>query len=406
MRTRIGEKQCLALILVLAFFARAATALAFQFQPVSDYAGYEHMAVNLLAGRGLVEGGNSAFLSAGYPLFVLAPVFAVCGHHLLAALLANAVLCTVSGWLIYLIAKEAGAGRPGRLLSVGIYAIYLPSWIYAAYLAKENLMTPLMLGVVLLSLRCVRNPSARIAVSVGAVLGLLAITGNAGLALTPMLAIALAMSPLSVPEKLARLGLAGLVAVLVVAPWLVRNYQAVGAPVLNTNGGFNLYLGNNPAADGMFISIADTPRGATWQQLRKQGEVAANNTLKAEALAWIRRNPARFLTLSFQKAALFWMPPIHEGEGPQSKGEALTRLAWLAQYLLICGAAVAGMACRRLRTPNTGLIWLAILGYTAVHMIFYVIYRYREPIMPLLIILAALVIDFLISDKKFATIAR
>ncbi|OFA03320.1 hypothetical protein DUGA2_30460 [Duganella sp. HH101] len=364
------------------------------------------MAVNLLAGRGLVEGGNSAFLSAGYPLFVLAPVFAVCGHHLLAALLANAVLCTVSGWLIYLIAKEAGAGRPGRLLSVGIYAIYLPSWIYAAYLAKENLMTPLMLGVVLLSLRCVRNPSARIAVSVGAVLGLLAITGNAGLALTPMLAIALAMSPLSVPEKLARLGLAGLVAVLVVAPWLVRNYQAVGAPVLNTNGGFNLYLGNNPAADGMFISIADTPRGATWQQLRKQGEVAANNTLKAEALAWIRRNPARFLTLSFQKAALFWMPPIHEGEGPQSKGEALTRLAWLAQYLLICGAAVAGMACRRLRTPNTGLIWLAILGYTAVHMIFYVIYRYREPIMPLLIILAALVIDFLISDKKFATIAR
>ena len=406
MRTRISEKQCLALILILAFFVRAATALAFQFQPVSDYAGYEHMAVNLLAGRGLVEGGNSAFLSAGYPLFVLAPVFAVCGHHLPAALLANAVLCTVSGWLIYLIAKEAGAGRPGRLLSVGIYAIYLPSWIYAAYLAKENLMTPLMLGVVLLSLRCVRNPSARIAVSVGAVLGLLAITGNAGLALTPMLVIALAMSPLSVPEKLARLGLAGLVAVLVVAPWLMRNDQAVGAPVLNTNGGFNLYLGNNPAADGMFISIADTPRGATWQQLRKQGEVAANNTLKAEALAWIRQNPGRFLTLSFKKAVLFWMPPIHEGEGPQSKGETLTRLAWLAQYLLICGLAVACMAYRRLRTSNTCLLWLAILCYTAVHMIFYVIYRYREPVMPLLIVLAALVIDFLISDEKFATITK
>ncbi|MQA20026.1 glycosyltransferase family 39 protein [Rugamonas rivuli] len=406
MRTRISEKQCLALILVLAFFVRAATAVAFQFKPVSDYAGYEHMAVNLLAGRGLLEGGNSAFLSAGYPLFVLAPVFAVFGHHLLAALLANALLCTVSAWLIYLIAREAGAGRAGRLLSVGIYALYLPSWIYAAYLAKENLMTPLMLGVVLLSLRCTYHPSARIAASIGAVLGLLAIAGNAGLALAPVLVIALAMSPLSFSRKLARLGLAGLVAMLVVAPWLIRNYQVVGAPVLNTNGGFNLYLGNNPAANGMFISIADTPRGPTWQLLRKQGELVANNTLKSEALAWIRQNPARFLKLSFKKAALFWMPPIHEGEGPQSKGEALTRLAWLAQYVLICGLAVAGMAYRRLRTPNTGLIWLAILCYTAVHMIFYVIYRYREPIMPLLIILAALVIDFLISDKKFATIAR
>lgn len=406
MQTRIGEKQCLALILVLAFLVRAATAVAFQFQPVSDYAGYEQMAVNLLAGKGLVEGGNSAFLSAGYPLFVLAPVFAVFGHHLLAALLANALLCTLSAWLIYLIAKEAGAGRVGRLLSVGMYAIYLPSWIYAAYLAKENLMTPLMLGVVLLSMRCARNPSTRMAISIGAVLGLLAITGNAGLALVPMLAIALAMSPLSLPQKLARLGLAGLVAMLVVAPWLIRNHQAVGAPALNTNGGFNLYIGNNPSATGMFISIADTPRGATWQPLRKQGEVAANNTLKAEALAWIKQNPGRFLTLSFKKAVLFWMPPIHEGEGGQSQGEALTRLAWLAQYLLICGLAVAGMAYRRLRTSNTCLLWLAILCYTAVHMIFYVIYRYREPVMPLLIVLAALVVDFLISDEKFATITQ
>lgn len=402
----LSEKQCLALILAFAFVVRAATAFAFQFQPVSDYAGYEHMALNLLAGKGLLEGGNSAFLNAGYPLFVLAPVFAIFGHHLLAALFANALLCTVSAWLVYLIAKQAGAGKLGRLLSAGIYAIYLPSWIYAAYLSKENLMTPLMLAVVLLSLRCAYHPSARMAISVGAVLGLLSITGNSGLALSAVLAIALMISPLSFPRKLARLGLAGLVAMLVVAPWLIRNYQVLGAPVLNTNGGFNLYLANNPAANGMFISIADTPRGATWHQLRKQGEVAANNTLRDEALAWIRQNPARFLALTCKKAALFWMPPVHEGEGPQSKGEALARCAWLAEYLAICGLALAGLAYRRLRTSSTRLLWLAILCYTAVHMMFFVIYRYREPIMPLLMVLAAITVDFLISDKKFATIAK
>lgn len=402
----LSEKHGLAWILAFAFLVRAATAFAFQFQPVSDYAGYERMAVNLLAGKGLLEGGNSAFLNAGYPLFVLAPVFAVFGHHLLAALFANAMLCTVSAWLVYLIAEEAGAGKLGRLVSAGLYALYLPSWIYAAYLAKENLMTPLMLAAVLLCLRCTYHPSARVAISAGAVFGMLAITGNSGLALSPVLAVALMISPLSYPRKLARLGLAGLVAMLVIAPWLVRNYQVLGAPVLNTNGGFNLYLANNPSANGMYISIADTPRGSTWQQLRKQGEVAANSTLKHEALAWIWRNPSRFLTLSLKKAALFWMPPVHEGEGPPSKGEALARLAWLAQYLSICGLALAGMAYRRLRGPQPSLLWLAVLCYTAVHMIFFVIYRYREPIMPLLMVLAALVIDFLISDEKFATITK
>lgn len=400
MNSFLSEKRWLALILVFTLLVRAAAAFALQFQPVSDYAGYEHMALNLLAGKGLVDGGNSAFLSAGYPLFVLAPVFAVFGHHVLAALLANALLCTVSAWLIYLIAKEAGASMMGRLLSAGIFAIYLPSWIYAAYLSKENLMTPLMLGVVLLSLRCTHQPSVRIAISVGVVLGLLAIAGNAGLALAPVLAIALMISPLPFGRKLARLGLAGLVAMLVVAPWLIRNYQVIGAPVLNTNGGFNLYIGNNPSADGLFVSMADTPRGATWHQLRKQGEGLANDTLRDEALAWIRHNPARFFTLSLKKIALFWMPPIHAGEGPQSRGEALTRLAWLAQYLLICGLAVGGVVYRRLRTPNAGLLWLAVLCYTAVHMVFYVIYRYREPIMPVLIVLAAMAIEQGMRERR------
>lgn len=56
MFARINEKQWLALILVFALLARSATAFALQFQPVSDYAGYEQMAMNLVAGKGLVEG--------------------------------------------------------------------------------------------------------------------------------------------------------------------------------------------------------------------------------------------------------------------------------------------------------------------------------------------------------------
>lgn len=400
---RLTESRWLLLVLLLAIIPRVLTVVVLELNPVSDYAAYRSMAINLLAGIGLQDGdGNLAFMSAGYPLFVLVPVFFIFGDSLLAAQLANAALGVLTTWLIYRIAKEAGASRLGRLLSAALFAIYLPSWIYAEYLAKENLMTPLMLGVILLVLRCLHKPSIAISILLGIIIGLLAITGNSGLAIAPILGVATFMAPHPTSKKIVHLTIIGVIAILTVMPWLMRNYQVVGEPVLNTNGGFNLYLGNNPAANGFFVSIGDTPRGATWHGLRKSGEVVAASTLKGEAIAWIRQNPTEFLTLSVKKAALLWTPPIHEGKGSSSKTETFTRLAWLVQYCVIVLAAVFGLGIKQLRTRETFLLWLAILGYTTVHAIFYVIFRYREPIMPVLIVLAGLTIEhiFNVINKK------
>lgn len=387
---RLTETQTLGLLLFVALGVRVATVLILDIQPVSDYAGYHSMALNWLAGKGLSDGGNLAFLSAGYPIFVLAPIFSIFGDSLLAAQLMNAALGTLSTLLVYLITREAGAGKVGRLIAVFLFSLYLPSWIYAEYLAKENLMTPLMLGIAFLSIKSLHKPSVSIAILIGGLLGVVAITGNAGLAIVPIVVVAFVRSPLPLRGALACLALVGLSATLVMSPWLVRNYYVIGSPVLNSNGGFNLYIGNNPSANGYFISIADTPRGSTWHQLRAQGELEASNTLKVEALDWIKQHQAQFVLLALRKSWIFWLPPVHEGQGPQSKIETLTRLAWLVQYLLVCGLAVSSIFIKHLRTSETSLVWLAIIGYTAVHMIFYVIFRYREPIMPLVIVLAGM----------------
>jgi 4-amino-4-deoxy-L-arabinose transferase-like glycosyltransferase len=398
--TQWSDVRLLGLILMGALVVRVAIVLYLDIVPVSDYAGYHSMAINLLSGRGLTDGESFAMLSAGYPLFVLVPIFAVFGDNLLAAQLGNALLGVLTTWLIYLIAREVGAGRIGRLVAPLIFAFYLPSWIYAEYLAKENLMTPLMLGIVLLSVRCLRDASVWVSLLLGVLIGLLAITGNAGLAILPVAFLALAMMPISLRGRGLRMGLVGLVAMLVIAPWLMRNDAVIGEPILNSNGGFNLYLGNNPAANGFFVSIADTPRGATWPQLREEGEVIASNTLKIEAIDWIKRNPYDFLALAVTKGRLFWMPPVHEGKGVQSRVEVMTRVAWLGQYLFICTLAIGSAAFVQLRNRKTGLLWLAIVGYTAVHMIFYVIFRYREPVMPLMILLSALAIEHLWKLQK------
>lgn len=362
--------------------------------PESDELAYLSMAQNLIAGKGIVDNaGNFAFYNMGYAFFVLAPVQAMFHDSVQAFRVANEICGAISIALVYAVAREAGANRNARLIAGLLWALYLPASVYGVYLAKENLMIPLMLGVLWCALRMMRSFGLGIALFCGCLLGLLALTGNAALSLGAAVGAALSASRASGRTRV--LGIAAIVVVggLITSPWLVRNAAVVGAPVMNTNGGFNFYLGNNPSADGMFMSIADTPRGPTWHALRRQeGELKASETLKHEALVWVADHPGTFAALAVKKLGLFWMPPVHNGEGETSNAEKLIRLGWLIEYTVLVIGALASL--RYLRNDRSlFILWIAVAAYSAVHMGFYVIFRYREPIMPLLCVVASIALE-------------
>lgn len=393
----------LAVIVAIGFALRAAAIFGFNHVPESDELAYKSMALNLVSGNGIVDGmGNHAMYNVGYPLFILAPVFFFLGEDLLLVRLLNMFLGGAAIVLCYLVAKEAGAGRLGRLVAAAAWALYLPASIYGVYLFKENLMIPLMLGVMWCALRLARQPSKSVAVGCGALFGLLALTGNAALSLVAVVALALVLTPALMAQRVTMAMLMLSVTLAISSPWLVRNMLVIGAPVLNTNGGFNLYLGNNPAATGMFVSISDTPRGPTWEALRKTGEVQASETLKQEAIAWMRANPTEFVTLAAKKMAYFWTPPFHEGKGEQSSAEKLVRILWAIQFLVLIAAAIGTVLIPRLRNRQVVLLWLAVACYTGVHVLFYVIFRYREPIMPVLAVMTGLVLESLVAARMQA----
>ncbi|MDO8074774.1 glycosyltransferase family 39 protein [Janthinobacterium sp. SUN176] len=393
----------LAIIAGIGLALRAAAIAGFQHVPEGDELAYRSMALNLLGGNGIVDSmGNRAMYNVGYPLLILAPVFFLFGDDLLAVRLVNMCLGGAAIVLCYLVAREAGAGRSGRFIAAAAWALYLPGGIYGIYLAKENLMIPLMLGVMWCALRLARQPSKSVAIGCGVLFGLLALTGNAALSLLAVLAWALLLSPASTARRASLAMLALSAALVISSPWLLRNMQVIGAPVLNTNGGFNLYLGNNPAATGMFISISETPRGPTWDALRKTGEVQASETLKQEAISWAKAHPAAFLALAVKKAAYFWTPPLHAGKGNQSPAEKLVRLLWAIQFLLLIAGAIGTVLMPRLRNRQVALLWLALACYTGVHMLFYVIFRYREPMMPVLTVMTGLVLESLVAARRQA----
>lgn len=179
---------------------------------------------------------------------------------------------------------------------------------------------------------------------------------------------------------------------------VLRNHNMFGSYSINNNGGFNLYVGNNPSATPYFTSIIDTPIGPEWKQLRATlGERGGDVMLRDLAVQHILQNPGATFGLALRKAAAFWTPPIHTGQYQQGAVETLVRMVWLIEFCVIGCLFLMSAAQLRQQTWRVGVLWLLVLGYTAVHMLFYVIYRYRLPIMPVLGIGAALSADLMIS---------
>ncbi len=398
----VHEKPLLALIVLVGVLLRFAAIATLAHQPESDELAYRAMALNWLSGQGIKDHmGNLAMYNAGYPIFILTPVFLLFPDNLFAVRFLQSLLGVICILLCHRIAAEVGAKAFGRLLAALLLGLYLPSAVYTVYLAKENLMTVLMLAAIYCLLCLIRTKSRGAAVSAGVCFGLLALTGNAALSLLLLLPYVLYCLRSGFFEKMRLAGLVLIPMLLVPTPWIVRNHLELGAPVLNTNGGFNLYLGNNPAATGMFVSISETPRGTSWAQLRQTGELNASQILKEDALTWIATNPSDFLKLAIKKLIYFWLPPFHQGGDQTSPLEMMVRVVWSLQFVVLVGGAVGSILNRSLRNhQGVRMLWLAIGSYTAVHMVFYVIFRYREPIMPILCILAALAVEQYLSERK------
>jgi 4-amino-4-deoxy-L-arabinose transferase-like glycosyltransferase len=395
----------LAAILALAGLLRTVCSAMVPSQLVSDYMEYWTLATNLHAGHGLVntEGRLSAFMSLGYPIF-LAAVFEVAGHSIAAVKAANVLLGVASVLLLFLLARRLFGSFAVAAASALLLAVYVEAIAYTTYVAKENLMAPLMISLLWIAADRseARNAWAN-PVGIGVVAGLIAMVGNAALSLVPAALFLVWMGQRRFSGTARYLLIAGVVGTLTVAPLLVRNHAVFGAWVLNTNGGFNLYIGNNPTATPYFTSIAATPIAPQWEELRSElGEHGIDTHLRRLAVDHILSDPAGTTMLMLRKAVAFWDLPTHAGVGGEGKLVSFLRLVWLVQFIAACALCVASLALFRRHPPGVATLVLAIAGYTAVHMLFYVIYRYRLPIMPFVLVGAGLALGSVLQERMAA----
>ncbi len=89
---------------------------------------------------------------------------------------------------------------------------------------------------------------------------------------------------------------------LTVAPWMARNYRIFGKPLLSTNGGIVLLIGNNPYATGNHIWDENVRSligeyGQNEDQIFGVKELARDEKARQVALAFIIHNPGKDLLL-------------------------------------------------------------------------------------------------------------
>ena len=363
----------------------------------SDGLAYFTMAKSLADNNIITDNfGQHAFYSSGYPIFI-APFFYMFGSSDFVAIGVNLFLCALSTFLLAAIAQQLTSNRWVTITATVVYALWLPSVWNATMLAKENATTPLVLCVVwcALQVRRSQNPFGYI-LGAGVAWGCGIVTG--GSSVLTALGIGAALFALWRDRGISKLFIGAaffaIGALIPVSPWLYATNEMVGAPVLTTNGSFNLYLGNNPAATGSFVSISDTPVGHNWSQLRSQlTEVELSAYLKNKSIEWIERNPISTIILSIKKLFLFWEPNVPDrADFAASKIISIIRFMEVFEYICVLIAGLYAISKKNFNKCDRIIIVLIIIGFWVVHTAAYIIPRYRDPITPIFIVLASITI--------------
>lgn len=383
-------------------------------------------------------GEPTAHWSFLYTLY-LAAVYTLVGAQPVAARLLQAVVVGVlHPWLAWRVGGRLFGERAGVLA-----ALFSAVYGYFAYYAAGLLTEAFYFVGILWTLDAATRLAARVRaadddprrsgvgetwdvrgwVELGLAIGLTGLLRQVFLVFAPVLAFWLLwvtagprgrLSWERVRRPLAGVAVTATVAVLLVAPWTIRNYRAFGTFVLlNTNAGFALYWGNHPVHGSQFIPIFDGEFYGRLipDELRHLNEAAMDRALLGRAVEEIGRDPGRFLRLSASRVreyVRFW-PSQDSGR----VGNAVRLLSFgvflpfMAFGLVVAIRTVRDRKEERL-APGASLLGLFVVVYTAIHLVTWTLIRYRLPVDVVLLVFAAHGVAYLTSgaDRRAAHPAK
>lgn len=329
------------------------------------------------------EPDEMAVLRPPFQAFVMTVPYTAAGHSYRAAYLFQALLSGFIPLLLYLIARDT-LGKGVGLLAAFFGAFY-PYYVYmAGALYPTQTATLLMLTFVYFAMKTRERPTAAFAVAQGLALGALVLTRSVSLIFAPFAFF----WTLRGRKTILAATLLALSAMAVVLPWTVRNHVVSGEFIpVSAVGGHAFMLGSHPEATA--TSQTRTPVPEDLAEARKTTPPGAWDKMCMErGLEYVRDDPARFVSLYFQKLVnyyRFYPDTISKNEFTSS------RTTWIA--LLTSGPAIilglVGMWLARGKWRELMPAYAVVIIYSLVYPAFTTCVRYRLPLDAYLLLFAA-----------------
>jgi 4-amino-4-deoxy-L-arabinose transferase-like glycosyltransferase len=357
---------------------------------------YDAYAWSLLQGEGYRHGPLLARRPPLLPL-LLAASYAIGGHSPIVARLLQVAMGTGLCALVFLIARRL-YGERTALVATGIAVLHPYLVYYSGYVMAETPAALLLAWLTLLWLGWEDSTPARSFLFGGVLAGLASLTRSVFLGL-PAVAAAWSFSTLAgVRRALLATVLFTAGTVMVVLPWTVRNYLRLGVVVpVQAGGAWQAYEYARWYADPLFPTFRPELLGERarafraehkdlYQRFRQMPENQKDAAALAEAVAYFSAHPLEYVRGAWRKLYWFWRP----SDFAIVAGRRVTLSGGFAAviYLPLLVLAVPGWTS--LPPAHRRLFPLLILYLTAMHsLVFHGTPRFRFPIYPHLIVLAA-----------------
>lgn len=348
------------------------------------------------------------FRAPGYPWF-LAAILRIFGDGLLAPRIVQAFVGAGSCALVYALGARLFDRRTG-LAAAAISAVYAMLVYFDGELLLPVLEVPTCLLAVLCTARFADKPTARAALVAGLALGVAAIVRPNVLLWGTVVGVwmlARGGQPLVGQALVARARQAllyGAAALLAILPITAYNAFVGGDTVLiSSQGGLNLWIGNNPNSDGS-TAIAPGTRPDWWGGFHdtvSQAQAHEGRELRpsevsqhyaARAWDWIASEPGAAARLFAWKMRLFWTD--HELGNNQDEVFFAHEFGPILRidpigFGLVAPLGLVGLMISARRWRRIGPAWLFVPTWCASVVLFFVCARFRIPMIPVLGIFAA-----------------
>lgn len=308
---------------------------------------------------------------------IMAVFLKVSGAGLLALRL---FLALISSILIYIVAKftKLFSENPiAPVLAGAIVAVYPFFIFYSSLILSESIFTLISMGYFYYVFKAAKDDW----VYLGVLSGLGYLTRPTLLFFYPIIWIWLMVVGKFSAKRIA---LIITLTMVVISPWLVRNYKHFDTVVIATaSTGHVLWEGNNPwnktggVAQPDWKYLDDMPLHLT--------ELERDKWKKRQAIEYISSNPLNFFVDSLKKFSRFW----HLWPNNARYNQGVYFWLSLLSFGPILAGAIAGLWLLRNHWRTMGLLWLFFAYYTLLHMVTIGSIRYRLPLEPLLIVLAS-----------------